>query len=332
MSSSSDLSKRIANLSPEKRSELLKKLAAQKQAGGDAGGHGAFPRRNRALPAELSFAQKRLWILDQLESGTALYNVPVAVRLEGVLDVGVLERALREVVRRHESLRTTFHADDAGPVQRFSDDGVLELEHGDVTAEPADAREAEAWRRVEAGARQPFDLARGPLMRALLVKLGEMDHLLMVVLHHIVSDGWSVGVLVREVAVLYGVFAQGQPSPLPELPIQYADYAVWQREQLRGAVLDKQLGYWREQLRGAPPALELMTDMPRPAVSAFRGARKPVQWPRPLTEALKVLAQQEGATLFMVLLAGWQTVLARYSGQDDVSVGSPMAGRTRSEL
>ncbi|NOK22272.1 amino acid adenylation domain-containing protein, partial [Corallococcus carmarthensis] len=331
MSSSSDLSKRIASLSPEKRAELLKKMAAQKQAAGTPA-RGAFPLRDRSRPAELSFAQQRLWILDQLESGSALYNVPVAVRLEGVLDVGVLERALREVVRRHESLRTTFHADEAGPVQRISDVPVLELEHADVTAVSAGAREAEAWRQVESGAQRPFDLARGPLMRALLVKLGETDHLLMVVLHHIVSDGWSLGVLVREVAVLYGVFAQGQPSPLPELAIQYADYAVWQRDVLRGAVLDKQLGYWREQLRGAPPALELMTDKPRPAVSAFRGARKPVQWPRALTESLKTLGQQEGATLFTVLLAGWQAVLARYAGQDDVSVGTPMAGRTRSEL
>ncbi|MFB1481088.1 condensation domain-containing protein, partial [Corallococcus sp. RDP092CA] len=329
--SSSDLSKRIANLSPEKRAELLKKLAAQKQAAGTPA-RGAFPLRDRSRPAELSFAQQRLWILEQLESGSALYNVPVAVRLEGVLDVAVLERALREVVRRHEALRTTFLADESGPVQRISDEPVLELEHADVTAVPADSREAEAWRQVEAGAQRPFDLARGPLMRALLVKLGQTDHLLMVVLHHIVSDGWSLGVLVREVAVLYGVFAQGQPSPLPELPIQYADYAAWQRDWLRGEVLDKQLGYWREQLRGAPPALELMTDKPRPAVSAFRGARKSIQWPRELTESLKALGQREGATLFTVLLAGWQAVLARYAGQDDVSVGTPMAGRTRSEL
>ncbi|RKH48814.1 amino acid adenylation domain-containing protein, partial [Corallococcus sp. AB050B] len=331
MSSSGDVSKRIANLSPEKRAELLKKMAAQKQAGG-APARAAFPLRDKSQPAELSFAQQRLWFMDQLAPGSPLYNVPVAVRLEGALDVAVLERSLREVVRRHEALRTTFQGGESGPVQHFADAPVLELERADVSGLAAEAREAEAWRRVREGALRPFDLATGPLMRALLVELGDADHLMLVVMHHIVSDGWSLGVLVREVAVLYAMFLQGQPSPLPELAVQYADYAAWQRETLQGPALERQLAYWREQLSGAPPALELTTDKPRPAARGFRGARTPIQWPREMTDALRTLARQEGATLFMVLLAGWQSLLSRYSGQDDVSVGSPMAGRTRSEL
>ncbi|NPD24476.1 non-ribosomal peptide synthetase, partial [Corallococcus exiguus] len=331
MSSSGDLSKRIANLSPEKRAELLKKMAAQKQAAGTPA-RAAFPMRDRSKPAELSFAQQRLWFMDQLAPGSPLYNVPVAVRLEGAVDVPVLERSLLEVVRRHESLRTTFQGGDSGPVQHFADAPVLELERTDVSAFAAEAREAEAWRRVREGALRPFDLATGPLMRALLVKLGDADHLMLVAMHHIVSDGWSLGVLVREVAVLYAMFLQGQASPLPELAVQYADYAAWQRETLQGAALERQLAYWREQLSGAPPALELTTDKPRPVTRGFRGARTPIQWPRELTDSLRALAQREGATLFMVLLAGWQSLLSRYSGQDDVSVGSPMAGRTRSEL
>ncbi|NOJ91950.1 amino acid adenylation domain-containing protein, partial [Corallococcus coralloides] len=331
MSSSGDLSKRIANLSPEKRAELLKKMAAQKNAAGTPA-RAAFPLRDRSKPAELSFAQQRLWFMDQLAPGSPLYNVPVAVRLEGAVDVAVLERSLREVVRRHESLRTTFQGSESGPVQHFADAPVLELERTDVSALAAEARESEAWRRVREGALRPFDLATGPLMRALLVRLGDADHLMLVVMHHIVSDGWSLGVLVREVAVLYAMFLQGQPSPLPELAVQYADYAAWQRETLQGAALERQLAYWREQLSDAPPALELTTDRPRPATRGFRGARTPIQWPRELTDSLRALAQGEGATLFMVLLAGWQSLLSRYSGQADVSVGSPMAGRTRSEL
>ncbi|MGE6757265.1 amino acid adenylation domain-containing protein, partial [Corallococcus interemptor] len=331
MSSSGDVSKRIANLSPEKRAELLKKMAAQKQAGG-APARAAFPPRDPSQPAELSFAQQRLWFMDQLAPGSPLYNVPVAVRLEGALDVAVLERSLREVVRRHEALRTTFQGTESGPVQHFADAPALELERADVSGLAAEAREAEAWRQVREGALRPFDLATGPLMRALLVKLGDADHLMLVAMHHIVSDGWSLGVLVREVAVLYATFLQGQPSPLPELAVQYADYAAWQRRTLQGPSLERQLAYWREQLSGAPPALELTTDKPRPAARGFRGARTPIQWPREMTDALRGLARQEGATLFMVLLAGWQSLLSRYSGQDDVSVGSPMAGRTRSEL
>ncbi|NOK23759.1 condensation domain-containing protein, partial [Corallococcus carmarthensis] len=299
------------------------------------GGRTAAPalvRIPREAPLELSFAQQRLWFLDQLEPGSPLYNIPVAMRLEGALNLGVLKLALREVVRRHEALRTTFAEGATGPVQLIHSRLELPLVEQDVTDEPVGAREASALRLLEEEAQRPFDLAKGPLIRGTVVKLGETDHLLMVVLHHIVSDGWSLDVLVREVALLYGAYVEDRSSPLPELPFQYADYAAWQRDWFQGGLQARQLAYWREQLRGAPPALELMTDKPRPAVRGFRGARQAIHWPRELTESLKALGKQEGTTLFTVLLAGWQTVLARYSGQDDVSVGSPMAGRPRSEL
>ncbi|MFB1485365.1 amino acid adenylation domain-containing protein, partial [Corallococcus sp. RDP092CA] len=288
----------------------------------------ALTRISREEPLELSFAQQRLWFLDQLEPGSPLYNIPVAMRLEGSLNLDVLKLSLREVVRRHETLRTTFAEGEAGPEQRIHSRLELPLVEWDVTAE----LEGSALRLLEEEAQRPFDLVKGPLIRGMVVKLGETDHLLMVVLHHIVSDGWSLDVLVREVAMLYGAYTEGRPSPLPELPIQYADYAAWQRGWLQGGLLARQLVYWREQLRGAPPALELSTDKPRPAVRGFRGARQEIHWPRELVESLKALGKKEGTTLFAVLLAGWQTVLSRYSGQDDVSVGTPMAGRTRAEL
>ncbi|RKG76773.1 amino acid adenylation domain-containing protein, partial [Corallococcus exercitus] len=323
---SNELSKRIANLSPEKRAELLKKMAAQKAATGNV--VQGIPVQDRSHPLPLSFAQQRLWFMDQLQPGSPLYNVPMAVRLEGALDVALLERALREVVRRHEVLRTTFREDASGqPVQVVSPEPVLTLEHHDRVGSP----EA-AWRLAREAAARPFDLANGPLLRAQLMTWAPGEHLLAVVVHHIVSDGWSMTLLVREVALLYGAFARGQPAPLPPLGVQYADFGVWQREWLQGPRLEKQLRYWKQQLAGVPSALELPTDLPRPAARSGRGARHDLQLSRELTEALKTLAQQEGASLFMVLLTGWQVLLSRYAGQEDVTVGSPVAGRDRGEV
>ncbi|TSC19392.1 condensation domain-containing protein, partial [Corallococcus sp. Z5C101001] len=287
---------------------------------------------SRDAPLPLSFAQQRLWFIDQLEPGTALYNVPVAVRLEGTLRQDVLERALGEVVRRHEALRTTFVAGDPEPVQRTASHGAFTLSVDDLTSNDGDARESAARRRVEQEVLRPFELAHGPLFRALLLKLDAREHVLVVTMHHIVSDGWSLGVLVREVGALYAAFVQGQPSPLPELPVQYADYAAWQRGWLQGATLQREVDYWKRKLSGAPPVLELPTDRPRPAVRTTAGATLPFLWPRELAQELRGLAQREGASLYMVLLAGWQVLLSRYSGQEDISVGSPIAGRTRSEV
>ncbi|MCP3099463.1 amino acid adenylation domain-containing protein [Myxococcus sp. K15C18031901] len=279
--------------------------------------------------AELSFAQRRLWFMDQYLPGSPLYNMPVAQRLEGVLDVAALERAFAEVVRRHESLRTTFHARAGTPRQVIASPGelapVLELE--DLRSLPEFEREARALRIARESARVPFDLTRGPLLRTRLLRLGEREHLLVVVMHHIVSDAWSLGVLVREVVALYEAFSAERPPGLPELTYQYADHAEWQRGRLRGEVLERELAWWRRCLDGMPPALELPTDGPRLTDSSCPGAVLPVELPAPLVRALRTLCRAQGATLFMGLLAGFQALLSRYCGQDDVAVGVPVAGR-----
>ena len=286
--------------------------------------------RDGALP--LSFAQQRLWFMDRLEPGSALYNIPMAMRLEGALDVEVLERALDELVHRHESLRTTFQQGEREAFQLISPPSPLALARVDLRELPADTREQEARRLVAEEARRPFELTVGPLLRVTLLRLEEEAHVLVLVMHHIVSDGWSMGVLIRELEVLYAALVTGTESPLGALPIQYADYARWQREWLRGEVLESQLSWWRQQLEGASPVLELPADRPRPVVKTYRGALQRVFLPKALTEELRKLSQCEGVSLFMTLLAGFQALLHRYSGQDDISVGSPIAGRGRSEV
>ncbi|MBZ4422888.1 non-ribosomal peptide synthase/polyketide synthase [Myxococcus sp. RHST-1-4] len=294
----------------------------------EAGGPRLAPRGRRA---ELSFAQQRLWFLDQYQPGSALYNVPAALRMEGTLDVGALERAFAELVRRHQSLRTTFQAREAGPVQVIAPEWTSRLERESLGHLPEPEREAEAPRLAREEARRPFDLSSGPLLRARLLSLSERSHLLLVTMHHIISDGWSTGVLIREVATLYEAFASGRPSPLPELPIQYADYAEWQREWLQGEVLERQLSWWKQRLEGIPPALELPTDRPRTADTNHPGATLKVELPAGLTRRLRDVSREEGATPFMVLLAGLQVLLSRYSGQDDICVGAPIAGRRQAE-
>ncbi|NVJ19520.1 non-ribosomal peptide synthetase, partial [Myxococcus sp. AM010] len=284
---------------------------------------------SRVLPP--SFAQQRLWLLDQMARGSASYNVPAVLRVEGPLRAEVLERSFVELVRRHESLRTTFSARDGKPVQVIAAEPVLAFRSAGLESLAEAARTAEVTRLVEQEAHQPFELERGPLLRVTLLKLSEHEHVLILVTHHIVSDGWSMGVLVRDVTALYEAFSQGRPSPLPELAVQYPDYALWQREWLKGEVLESQLAYWKRQLEGAPPSLELPTDKPRPAVQAFRGGHLDQSWSLSLWERVKALAQREGATPFMVLLAAFQVVLSKYARQEDVCVGSPIAGRTHGE-
>ncbi|HEV2727188.1 MAG TPA: amino acid adenylation domain-containing protein, partial [Solirubrobacterales bacterium] len=297
----------------------------------DGGGSAAPPlvRVSRESELPLSFAQQRLWFIDQLEPGTTAYNIPLGVRLEGWLDVGALSRTLGEVVRRHEVLRTTFPAVEGRPAQVVREARPLALEVSDVSgSEDARGRVAELMREE---ARRPFDLAEGPLVRARLVKVAEEEHVALLTMHHIVSDGWSMGVLVREVAALYSAYVRGEESPLPELPVQYADFAVWQRGWLQGEELERQMGYWRRQLEGAPPALELPTDRPRPAVLGRRGASVQMSLPAALGQALKELCGREEVTLFMLLLAAWQVLLARHTGQEDIVVGTDIAGRNRPE-
>ncbi|WP_368667338.1 amino acid adenylation domain-containing protein [Corallococcus sp. AB030] len=281
--------------------------------------------------APLSFAQQRLWFIDQLEPGSPLYNMPFALRLSGALDVPALQRAFDALVRRHETLRTTFETHDETPRQRIhpAPSGMLRTE--DLEALPTDAREAEVRRRMDADALRPFDLGTGPLARFTLLRLDTREHVLLLCTHHTVSDGWSFGVLVRELVALYEAFRQGQPSPLPELPVQYADFSRWQASWLEGQVLAGQLDWWKRRLDGAPHALLLPTDRPRPARRSAQGARWPVQLTPPLSDAVEALAKREGATPFMVLMAAFQLLLSRYSGQDDVLVGTPIANRRHAE-
>jgi amino acid adenylation domain-containing protein len=280
----------------------------------------------------LSFAQQRLWFFQQMYPESPAYNMPVALRLRGELEVGPLHAALNEVFRRHEVLRTIIDLIDGQPAQIISPALTVSLPVVDLSDLPATEREAEARRWASAEVVQAFDLRRGPLCRIKLLRVSREDHVLMMVLHHIISDGWSIDLLMQEVARLYAAYAAGQNSPLPDLPIQYADYALWQREWLQGAVLDRQLTYWREQLSGAPPVLTLPTDRPRPEVQTLNGAHIEFVIPVSLTLRLRRLCQREGMTLFMPLLAAFQLLLARYSGQTDVSVGTPIAGRNRQEV
>jgi amino acid adenylation domain-containing protein len=310
-------------------------LAAEVERGLRAGlGQDSPPllRADRARPLPLSFAQQRLWFLDQLEPGNPLYNIPIVLRLEGQLNADALKQSLSEVVRRHEALRTTITSLDEAPAQIVSASAELTVAGVDLSTLPAGEREAEVRRLSHEEAQRPFDLARGPLFRATLLRLSEAEHVLLLTMHHIVSDGWSMQVLAREVAALYAAFRQGQPSPLPELEIQYADYAVWQREWLQGTALEEQLDYWRQRLADTPPVLELPTDRPRLPQPRFAGASLPVSLPARLTEDLKSFSRRAGVTPFMTLLAAWQVLLSRYTGQTDIAVGVPVANRQRSEV
>jgi amino acid adenylation domain-containing protein len=321
------LGERIAHLSPAKRALLELKF---KQKSSNVPPERAIPRRTNPGQAPLSFAQQRLWFLQQLEPKDTTYNMPRGIRMRGTLDLGALQQTLEEIVSRHEALRTRFEMVDGEPSQVIAPTMEVELPIEDLSGLPQAEREAEALRLARREARRPFELERGPQVRAKLVRLDQEEHLLLLTMHHIVSDGWSWGVFWRELGVLYEAFIAQKPSPLAELPIQYADYALWQRQWLTGEVLDEQLGYWKRQLAYLP-ALELPTDRPRPAVQTHRGARQWLELPESLTEALKELSRREGATLFMVLLGAFQVLLSRYSSQEDVAVGTPIAGRNRSE-
>ncbi|HEX7239654.1 MAG TPA: amino acid adenylation domain-containing protein, partial [Longimicrobiaceae bacterium] len=291
------------------------------------------PRRAGSGPAPLSFAQQRLWFIHQLDPAGSAYNMPYPLRLQGPLRAEVLGRALSEVVRRHEALRTVFAVvEDGEAVQVVRPAAPVPFPVVDLAGLPAEDAGAEAWRLSTEESLRPFDLTRGTLLRATLLRLAAEEHAALFTLHHVVSDAWSMDVLVREVSVLYEAFSRGEPSPLPELPVQYADFAAWQRERLSGEAMEGELRYWRERLAGAPPLLEIPTDRPRPPVPGVRGAYGEVSIPPEAAHALRELAAGEGATPFMALLAAWQLLLARWSGQDDVSIGTPIAGRTHAEL
>jgi amino acid adenylation domain-containing protein len=286
----------------------------------------------RSVEIPLSFAQARLWFLDQLEPGNAFYNIPAAVRLSGQLNVVALEQSLNQIISRHEALRTNFVTVNGQPVQVIASTLTLTLPVVDLRQLPESQRERDCQRLANEEAVQPFDLATEPLVRTKLLQLSESEHVLLLTMHHIVSDGWSMGVLVRELAALYEAFCNDSLLVLPELPIQYPDFAVWQQQWLQGEVLESQLGYWKQQLGGAPALLELPTDRPRPAVQTFRGAHQSFALSKEVTEALITLSQRQGATLFMTLLAAFETLLHRYTGQADICVGTPIANRNRAEI
>jgi amino acid adenylation domain-containing protein len=309
-------------------------LAAQverEMGTGERRGHAAIPPLDRHRPLPLSSAQLRLWFLDQMESGSPVYNIPLVVRVTGPFDSPALAAALTELMRRHEALRTSFAVIQGEPVQLIARPRPVGLPQADLAGLPGLLARAEAERLIREEARSPFDLSRAPLLRALVATLAPERWLVLVTLHHIVADAWSMGILLREVAALFGAASRGGPSPLPELEIQYADFAGWQRGWLASEAPRAQIDYWKKQLAGAPKTLELPTDRPRPAVPTYRGSSFPIPLPEPLSRSILAMGRNVGATLFMVLISAFDVLLGRHTGQRDLVVGSPIAGRSRRE-
>src|SRR5262249_11326144 len=279
----------------------------------------------------LSFAQQRLCFLDQLEPGNVTYNIAFGLRLSGELSRQALRKSVNEMVRRHETLRTSFAVRDGRPVQVIAAEQELKIEEIDLREAMESERETEAARYAQAEAQTGFDLAQGPLMRVKLLQLEEQEHVLLICMHHIISDGWSLGIMAREIGQLYGAYVQGEESALPELKVQYADFAVWQREWLQGEALEGQLQYWRKQLAEMEP-LDLPTDHTRPVVRSQQGATTAFLLEKGLSGKLKDLSRREGVTLFMSLLAAFQVMLSKYAGQQDIAVGTVVANRNRLEI
>ena len=325
----SDIAARITSLSPEKRALLAARLSA---FGRPTTGRGRIPSRDRSVPAPLSYTQRGVWFLDQLYPENVAYNAPIAVRFLGRLDTNALERSLNEILRRHELLRARFEQRNGDPVQYEAPFRPTKLSTISFERLPESQRLKTARSEAVREARHPLNLTKGPLWRAKLLRCSEREHIFVMVLHHIICDGWSIGVLVRELFSGYERFLRGDTSPSPPLPIQYGDYAAWQRQELAGATLRRQVEVWRKRLEGVGAAQLIPLDKRRPAEPTFRGARVFTHLPPELTESLQQLARREGATLFMVLLAAFKVLLSRYSGETDVIVGSPIANRERSEL
>ncbi|MEG4517834.1 MULTISPECIES: amino acid adenylation domain-containing protein [unclassified Microcoleus] len=317
-------------LSAKKRA-LLEVMLREK--GVESSSDRRIPRRKEGDSIPLSFAQQRLWFFDQFEAGKSFYNLPGAIRLKGKLNVAVLEQTFNEIVNRHEALRSTFTEVQGQPVQVIAPPvSRLRLPVIDLRELPQSDREAAVKQLSAKEAQQPFDLERGFLLRTSLLQLSEEEYVLLLTMHHIVSDGWSIGVLARELAAIYEALSAGNQPQLPELPVQYADFAIWQRHWLSGEVLQTQLAYWKQQLEGAPPLLELPADRPRPPIQTSEGATQSLLLSFELTAALKNLSQREDVTLFMTLLAAFKTLLYRYTGRTDLLVGSPIANRNRAEI
>ncbi|MEJ6480686.1 condensation domain-containing protein [Nostoc punctiforme UO1] len=323
----SDLSQRIAELSPEKLKLLVQRLNNKKEE---------ILLRSQIVPQSrelnsfpLSFAQQRLWFIDQLQPGNSAYNISVPMRLGGWLNVAALEQSFKEVVKRHEVLRTTFTVVDGQPLQVIAPGLSFKLPVVDLQELSQNQREAEVLRLASEEAQQPFDLAQGPLLRATLLQLAAAEYALLLTMHHIIADGWAIGVLIREIADLYKAFSVGKPSPLSEPSIQYADFAVWQRQWLQGQ-LETQLAYWQQQLGGIP-VVELPSDFPRSTTQTSSGARETLVLSKTLCDRLKTLNQRQGITLFMVLLAAFGTLLNWYTDREDIVFGTDIANRNQAE-
>jgi amino acid adenylation domain-containing protein len=325
---SSDV-KNSSALSPARR-ELLALMLKKKGVKTEL--PATIPRRRDSGPCPLSFAQERLWFFEQIEPGTAVYNIANAVRITGPLSLDALHKALNEVLRRHDSLRTVFTSHEDKAVQLVVPLQTLPLPVEDLSGLLAQEREVEAVRLINEESQRPFDLSHGVLLRCRVLRLGEAEHVAVLCTHHIASDGWSMSILTGEIATLYEAFSTGKPSPLPELTVQYADFAEWQRNWLQGKVLDEQLAYWKKQLEGAPRMLDLPTDRPRPPMQTFRGSRQSLSLSPALSHALRELSRESNVTMFMLLLAAFKTLLYRYTGQDDIVVGTPIANRNRAEI
>ena len=318
-----DRGRRIAELPREQRRVLEKRLITELKAAG--GARASVPRRTDPGPAPLSFGQRRLWFLDRFEPGSIAYNIPLVLKLKGSLEIPALEAALSDIVSRHETLRTTFPDTRGEPVQQV-------MKARSVTLVPIETERSTAERSAGDEARRPFNLAAGPIVRFQLLRLSAEEHWLITTMHHIIADGWSLAVYQKELVTAYTARASGQTPRLPELPVQYSDYAEWQGHRLGKEALSRQLAYWKEQLRNAPALLDLPTDRSRPTMRNYAGARHTIVLPRALDRALKELGRRRQSTLFMVFLTALNVLLSRYTSQRDVCIGSPIAGRTRTEL
>jgi amino acid adenylation domain-containing protein len=328
LSHTEDKLQRQARLSFERKA-LLEKLKHGGQA--DEMHVPQIARRQEQGAVPLSFVQQRLWFLDQLEPGNPFYNIYVAFHLAGSLHVQALQQSLQALIQRHESLRTTFSTEDEQPVQIIHSAISCDLMVVDISSLPASERQEAMQQLARDEAQRAFDLIRGPLVRTRLVRMEHKEHVLLVTMHHIISDGWSMGVFMRELAVCYNAFVAGQPFSLSDLPIQYADYVLWQRQQLRDEVLDRHREYWRERLAQLPAPLEVPADRPRPAVQTYRGGSLEIKLPRALCDALKQFSRRERSTLFITLLAAFQALLARYTGQEDIVIGTDATDRANRE-
>src|SRR5581483_8215870 len=328
MNLSNSSKKRIANLSPKKLALLMQKL---NKVGKDTLRPAIRPRGQKDALCPLSFAQQRLWFLEQLEPEKATYTIASVIRLDGHLVLEALERSFQEIIDRHEILRTIFVNDQGQVWQQVLPHRPVILPIVDLELHPATEREEWVKQVIRQEAQRPFNLERDPLLRVLLLRLEDQEHVMLLSMHHITSDAWSMGVMTREFSLLYAAFDNKQASPLNYLPVQYADYVHWQREWLQGETLERQIDYWKQQLSD-PVMLELPTDYPRPAIQTYHGSHETLQLPRSVTDGLKALSQKEGVTLFMTLLAAFQVLLARSSNQKEIIVGTPIANRPQEEL